>query len=168
MIDPGDFLVNLDGDDCFMGNDALSVISGFVRQGYLFVFGRHKDLNGKSSIPRDSEAHVKKILSEKRTLSLWFDHPHCIYAGVLSSIPDERLMVGGSCARRLADRFLHQQAMELCGERRTVCTGRFIYQWFFPTSHNTFFRDGPAYLEKASAVFENAKPLQPLLFPWGS
>jgi hypothetical protein len=159
-ISPWRFIVNVDADDYFTRRDALSVVAGCVSRGAWFVFGRHRNLEGWSSTPPDGEARIRDILTLRRSITLWFDHPHCAYSCILSAIPDEALMCDGQYPRASQDRFLFQQAMELSGPEHSSCTGQVIYEWRFPTAHNTFFQDSGAVLARAAEVFTSRAKLK--------
>jgi glycosyltransferase involved in cell wall biosynthesis len=144
-IKPNRFVVNMDADDFFTRKDALSVISSFADQGAWFVFGKQVDLLGDGYTPADSANHIRRLFSGRS--DAWFDHPHCTYSAILSAIPDERLKRDGRYARNCQDRFLFQQAMELCGAGRTVCTDEVLYLYNSPTPHNMRFRQSGEQLD---------------------
>lgn len=154
LIDPRRFVVNVDADDYLVRRDALSIIASHVKGGAWVVFGRHRDLRGQNATPPDSKEHIHRLLGGRRTVGLWFDHPHCAYARILAEIPEESSILNGRHLCSCTDRFLFQQAMELSGEDRVVCTNKVLYEWRFPVVRDTSEWDKSPIPHESANTFE--------------
>lgn len=159
-LNPRTFVVNIDADDFLTRKDALELIWRTATQTKaLCVFGLHRDLNGRSSTGKNTDAHIRSLLSGRS--KLWFDHPHCAYADLLQKIPRERLLFEGQFPRALTDRFLFQHAMELSGPERVATTGQVIYEYRYPTK-NSVSATLPLLRSRIGSFFFRQTPLPAL------